>query len=156
MTVAAHEPAAPVRTLAEAQAALRRSGMRLSTARRLLLEELFAADGPRSAVQLARRLGIDATSVYRNLEVLERHGLVRHVHLGHGPGLYALAGRERSEYLYCERCELATAIAGSELEPLRRALREAYGYEVRFSHFALVGLCAGCAAGATPAADNER
>ena len=34
----------------------------------------------------------DLASVYRNLETLENHGLVRHLHLGHGPGLYALAG----------------------------------------------------------------
>ena len=33
----------------------------------------------------------DLGSVYRNLEALERAGLVRHVHAGHGAGRYALA-----------------------------------------------------------------
>ena len=33
---------------------------------------------------------------YRNLDVFERHGLVQHVHLGHGPGLYVLVGRRRA------------------------------------------------------------
>ena len=32
----------------------------------------------------------DLASVYRNLEHLEELGVVRHVHFGHGPGLYAL------------------------------------------------------------------
>jgi len=36
---------------------------------------------------MASRLKLVPTTVYRNLEALERHGLVRHVHLGHGPGL---------------------------------------------------------------------
>ena len=33
----------------------------------------------------------DLASVYRNLETLEDAGLVRHMHLGHGPGLYGPA-----------------------------------------------------------------
>ena len=81
---------------------MRARGMRLSTPRRLVLEALFAAEGPVSAEQLARALGLDVTSVYRNLEVLERHGLIRHVHLGHGPGCMSLFGRDEVEYLYCD------------------------------------------------------
>ena len=30
--------------------------------------------------------------------------MVRHVHLGHGPGLYELALDGEREYLTCERC----------------------------------------------------
>ena len=74
-----------------------------------MLEALFLADGPVSAEELAAGLGgqvppSDLASVYRNLETLERHGVVRHVHLGHGPGRYALAGTGEREYLVCERC----------------------------------------------------
>ena len=39
---------------------------------------------------------MDAASVHRNLSQLEELGLVRHVHIGHGPGLYGLVGRGRS------------------------------------------------------------
>ena len=55
--------------------ALRARGLRLSTTRQLVLEALFAAAGPVSAEALALRLALVATSVYRNLETLERHGL---------------------------------------------------------------------------------
>ena len=95
MTVAPDVPALQVGDPAEAIDALRRSGLRISTARRLVIEALFDADGPVSAAQLAQRLSLEESSVYRNLEVLEQHGLARHVHLGHGPGLYVLSGRER-------------------------------------------------------------
>src|SRR5260221_5765205 len=73
---------------------LREQRLRVSSARRLVLQSLFAADGPASAEAIASRTGLalDLASVYRNLETLERVGIVRHVHLGHGPGLYALAG----------------------------------------------------------------
>ena len=74
--------------LEDAIRSLRDSGLRLSTPRRLVLEALFAADGPVSATQFSRTLSLDESSVYPNLELLERRGVVRHIHLGHSPGLY--------------------------------------------------------------------
>jgi hypothetical protein len=76
MTVAPDAPALRFSTLAEAIAALREHGRRLSTPRRLILEALFAADGPVAAPYLVDALSIEESSVYRNLEVLEGHGLV--------------------------------------------------------------------------------
>jgi len=142
-----------VATLDGAIAVLRRRGLRLSSTRRLMLEALFAAEGPVSAERVASQLKLDAASVHCNLETLERHGLVRHVHLGHGPGLYALlAGGER-EYLYCDRCGAARAVPAKELDPLRRRSRERYGFQARFDHFPIVGLCPDCVA---PAAEQGR
>jgi Fur family ferric uptake transcriptional regulator len=142
-------------TIEEAVRAVRQRGMRLSTARRLVLEELFAAAGPVSAAHLSNALLIDESSVYRNLEVLERHGLIRHVHLGHGPGLYALVGRDEVEYLYCERCAKVTAATPKQLDPARKSIKNRFGYEVRFTHFALVGLCEQCAGTPLPTAQRE-
>ncbi len=133
--------------LGEAVAALRERGLRLSTPRRLVLEALFEADGPVSAEYLSTRLGLDAASVYRNLETLEAHGVVQHVHLGHGPGLHALTRPGEREYLYCERCGAARALAPEALEPVREQIRRLDGFEARFTHFPIVGLCASCAAG---------
>jgi Fur family transcriptional regulator, ferric uptake regulator len=146
MTVAAHTPPLAFDTIEEAIRAVRGGGMRLSAPRRLVLEALFAAEGPVSAVRLAHTLAIDESSVYRNLEVLERHGLIRHVHLGHGPGLYALVGRHEVEYLYCERCAKVTAVTPEQLEPVRETIKAQFGHEARFTHFAIVGLCETCAA----------
>jgi Fur family ferric uptake transcriptional regulator len=147
MTVAPDVPRLVVADPDQAIDALRRSGLRLSTARRLVIEALFAADGPVSAPSLAQALSLDESSVYRNLEVLERHGLVRHVHLGHGPGLYALVGRDDGEYLYCERCGKVTVLGQDELEPIRAQIKDRFGHSARFTHFAIVGLCERCSAG---------
>jgi Fe2+ or Zn2+ uptake regulation protein len=131
--------------LQDAIRAVRQSGLRLSTARRLVLEALFGAEGPVTAADLARDLSIDESSVYRNLEVLEQLGLVRHMHLGHSPGLYVLAGGERVEYLYCERCAKAIAVAPDRLDPVRDQIRREFGYTARFTHFPIVGTCDACA-----------
>ena len=151
MTDAPEVAAVSFDSVEDAIRAVRRGGMRLSTARRLVLEALFAADGPVSAPQLAQALQVDTTSVYRNLELLERHGLVRHVHLGHGAGLWVLAGRQDLEYLYCEQCAKVTPVATQDLDPIREQIKQRFGYRARFTHFAIVGLCEQCAARSAPA-----
>jgi len=145
MTIAPHTAGLAVADIDDAVEMLRERGLRLSMTRQIVLEALFAAPGPVSAERMALRLGLVPTSVYRNLETLERHGLVRHVHLGHGPGLYALVGRDEHEYIYCPACETARTVHPELLDPVRTHIRRRFGYEVRFTHFALVGRCQRCA-----------
>jgi Fur family transcriptional regulator, ferric uptake regulator len=145
MTLAPGAPPLRFADLPEAVSALRRRGLRLSSARRLVLEALFAAPAPVSAEQLATSVGLDLASTYRNLETLERHGLARHVHFGHGAGLYVLVGRGEREYLFCQRCKEVRALEPAQLDPVRDRIRELFGYEARFTHFAIVGTCPRCA-----------
>jgi Fur family ferric uptake transcriptional regulator len=145
MTVAPDTPRLTFTGLDDAVDALRERGLRLTTPRRLVLEALFSVDGPVSAEYLASSLNLEVTSVYRNLEALEQHGLARHVHLGHGPGLYALVGRGEREFLSCERCGAVRTLTPDQLDPVRDQIKELFGYEARFTHFAVVGLCPACA-----------
>lgn len=128
-------------------AAVREGGLRVTSARRLLIEALWEADQPLSAEELLERLGgrSDLGSVYRNLEALERLGLIRHVHLGHGPGLYARASLGPREYLLCDSCGTHIAVDPSELDEVRDFIRRRFSYEARFSHFPVAGLCPKCA-----------
>ena len=137
--------------LDDVAAAIRAAGGRLTANRRLVLEALFEAEGPVSAELLATRLArrgpaFDLPSIYRNLERLEALGVVRHVHLGHGPGLYALVGDGEREYLCCERCRRVTSVEPTDLDAVRAEIRERFGYDARFSHFPITGLCRECAA----------
>jgi Fur family ferric uptake transcriptional regulator len=144
MTVSPNVPPLAVDNVVQAAQALRASGLRLSTPRRLVLEALFAADGPVAAGELARELAIDESSVYRNLEVLEHHGLIRHVHLGHSAGLYTLVSEDEVEYLYCERCAKVTTVTPARLDPVRERIRQEFGLTARFGHFPIVGVCDEC------------
>jgi Fur family ferric uptake transcriptional regulator len=146
MTLAPDVQPLTVKDAGAAVRELRASGLRISTARRLIIDALFAANGPVSAAHLVGALSLEESSVYRNLEVLERHGLVRHLHLGHGPGLYLLNGHEESEFLYCERCGKVSAVPPAQLDPVREEIHGRFGYTPRFTHFALVGLCNECIA----------
>jgi Fur family transcriptional regulator, ferric uptake regulator len=136
--------------LESAVEALRSKGLRVSAARRLVLAALYGARGPITVDQIATGLAgqlprSDTASVYRNLETLEEVGLIRHFHLGHGPGLYAPAGAGEREHLVCDSCNTVTAVSSEEMEPVRALIHERFGYEARFTHFPIVGLCAECA-----------
>jgi Fur family transcriptional regulator, ferric uptake regulator len=138
---------------------LRAHGHRISSSRRLVLEALFDADGPVSAERIAEGLGgkrtkAELTSVYRTLERLEELGVVRHVHIGHGPGLYALVGHGEHAYLACENCHRIKAVEVDELDSVSGEIRERFGYDARFTHFAILGLCADCSDG--PGAHSEK
>jgi Fur family transcriptional regulator, ferric uptake regulator len=133
-----------------AVAALRAQALRVSAARRLVLEALYGGPGPVTAEQIADGLAgrlprSDLASVYRNLETLEEVGLVRHFHVGHGPGLYAPAGADDREYLVCTSCSAVRAVTAKEMEPVRALIAKRFGHEARFSHFPILGLCADCA-----------
>jgi Fur family ferric uptake transcriptional regulator len=130
--------------------AMRCQGMRISAARRLVLEALYAADAPISAEQIADGLSgrlprSDLASVYRNLETLEQVGLIRHCHLGHGPGLYKPTGAREREYLVCDSCHAVSAVDPQEMQAVRALILERFGYEASFTHFPILGLCAHCA-----------
>jgi Fur family transcriptional regulator, ferric uptake regulator len=136
--------------LDSAIAALRARGLRVSAARRLVLSALYSSSGPLTAEQIASGVAgklprSDLASVYRNLETLEEVGLVRHFHVGHGPGLYGLTGAAECEYLVCDSCGAVRAVEPKRLEQLRSLIKDEFGYEASFSHFPIIGLCADCA-----------
>lgn len=141
--------ARPVQTLEEAIEILREGGGRVTAARRAILEALFAGPDPLSVEQIARRAepALDVPSTYRNLEHLETVGLVRHVHFGHGPGLYELVTDQERWYALCESCGSVSAFSPHELDRVRTIIDEQLGYQVRFAHFPLVGLCRACRTG---------
>lgn len=145
MTATSTRPPGSVADLESALAAVRAHGLRVSSARRFVLQALFAAAGPASAEEIAATAGLDLTSVYRNLETLEALGLVVHVHLGHGAGRYAVARGDTREYLVCEGCGAVRAVPPEALDDARASIRALDGFRARFTHFPIAGLCARCA-----------
>jgi Fur family ferric uptake transcriptional regulator len=141
-------PLAPS-SLTSALGVLRAEGHRISAARRLVLEALFAAEGPVSADRLAGGLdgrlpGSDLASLYRNLDTLAAAGLVEHLHVPHGPGLYVLTGRGAG-WAACERCGAVERLGRDAAARLRAAVRDATGFEAGLAHFPVVGTCRSCA-----------
>ena len=135
MTVSRLTPALQADTPAAAAAALRARGLRVSSARRELLEALYAAERPLTAEEIAD--GGDLGSAYRNLEALEDVGLVRHVHLGHGAGLYTRPAR--AQFVVLPGVRALHPVAPPSRRPPRRGARR-HRLARAFSHFPIAGL----------------
>ena len=149
MTVAPRSQPLAFHSIDDVAAELRRQGGRLTTPRRLVLQALFEAGELVSAERIAAGtdtgVALDLSSVYRNLERLEELGVVRHIHIGHGPSVYGLLEHGEREYLVCEVCGRVTAADAEQLDRVRAVIRKEFGYEARFTHFPIHGRCSDCA-----------
>jgi Fur family ferric uptake transcriptional regulator len=153
-------PTLPARDRDAAVGAIRDLGLRVTASRRLVIESLYDAGRPVTAEEIASGMygrfpRCDLASVYRNLQTLEDSGLVRHMHLGHGPGLYAPAADD-DEYVACERCGRSQPVPPNALAAVRAAVRTAVGYRASFAHFPLTGLCPACAGKLEEGASHAR
>ena len=129
-------------------ALLRRHGGRATPARRLLLNALFGSSGHRSAEELAaevhaRAPDVHMSTIYRNLEELERLGIVDSTRIGGGPATYHLASAAHG-HLLCEVCAAMTEVPDQIFAELTRLASVGYGFSVNPHHFAVTGRCANC------------
>ena len=67
--------------------------------------------------------------------------MVRHVHLGHGAGLYRSRAPASDAYLVCERCAGVARSTRRSCAGVRAEIREVTGYDAHFGHFPIHGLC---------------
>src|SRR5271170_4865924 len=128
---------------------LRESGGRATTSRRILLRCLFEEGPHRTAEELAdevQRVAPDVhlSTIYRNLDELERLGVVVHAHLGHGPATYHLA-TETHGHLVCEVCGGTLEAPEGFFTELTDAAAREYHFSIDPRHFAVLGRCAACA-----------
>jgi Fe2+ or Zn2+ uptake regulation protein len=126
----------------------RAHGDRITTSRRLLLRCLFGSAAHRTAEDLTAEIqglapDVHLSTTYRNLEELERLGVVVHVHLGHGPAVYHLAS-ETHGHLVCEACGTVAEAPEGLFDVLARDARRHHGFTIDQRHFAVFGVCGNC------------
>jgi Fur family transcriptional regulator, ferric uptake regulator len=135
-------------TVEEVLTLVRRHGGRVTTSRRLLLEALFDSSGHRTAEELADVVqghapDIHLSTIYRNLDELERLGVIVHAHLGHGPATYHLATGAHG-HLVCEDCGTMFEAPDELFADLSRTARSRFGFDINPHHFAVLGHCSAC------------
>lgn len=126
---------------------LRDAGMRVTKPRRAICSVIAESDGEHlSASEVLDRaedvLGrtVDLSTVYRTIDVLQEHGAIHHVHLGHGASVVHLSDPQVHHHLVCDRCGRTVDLPLDELEPLGRLL-DRHGFSNDTVHFAIVGRC---------------
>ncbi|HTF06675.1 MAG TPA: Fur family transcriptional regulator [Asanoa sp.] len=127
---------------------LRARGLRLTAQRQLVLEAVYElGHATPEQVHTAVRetaAGVNITTIYRTLELLEDIGLVTHTHLSHGSPTYHAAGGHQHVHLVCRSCGEVTEVDPAVLQPLVDQLATDRGFRVDVGHVALFGDCGGC------------
>ena len=132
----------------ELRARLQEGGYRLTPQRELVLravdrlghgtvEEILADVQTQSEA-------VNLSTVYRNLEVLEELGLVRHIHLaGRAPTYHSTVGPVHF-HLTCRNCQRVVSVDADVAADFVRRLRDQAGFEADVGHLTVFGQCVRC------------
>ena len=127
---------------------LRARGYRVTPQRQLVLEAVARLEHatPEDIYGEVRQTarGVNVSTVYRTLELLEQLGLVKHSHIHHGAPTYHLAEHAQHVHLVCRQCEQVTEVDQATVLPLVVALEEHQGFLTDVGHLTVFGLCADC------------
>ncbi|HZB02419.1 MAG TPA: Fur family transcriptional regulator [Actinomycetota bacterium] len=130
-------------------AELRKRGLRMTPQRRAIVAEVMRAKGHISPTAIARTVqadmpGVNASTVYRTLSLLEHVGVLQHSHVETGAE-YHRAEEAHHVHLTCRNCGRDDELSLEEAGKLRQLIRRHHGFEADLTHFAITGLCADCA-----------
>ena len=131
-------------------AELRRRGLRMTPQRRAIVLEIMATEGHISPTDVARRVrervpGVNPSTIYRTLDLLEEVGVLSHSHAESGAEYHRTADSEHV-HLICSRCGSEDSLSMAEAGKLRRLIARHSGFTPDLTHFAISGLCAACMA----------
>lgn len=130
---------------------LRRRGLRMTPQRRAIVAEVMRTKGHISPTGIARNVqaempGVNASTVYRTLTLLEEVGILAHAHLESGAEYHR---KEESNHVHlsCSRCGSHDNLSMGEAEALHQLISRHHGFEPDLTHFAISGLCVSCQPG---------
>lgn len=140
---------------ADVMDALRTRGLRMTPQRRAIVSEVMRTPGHISPTVIARKVqgempGVNASTVYRTLTLLEEVGVLSHSHLETGAE-YHRAEEAEHVHLTCGHCGRDDALSLGEAKRLQLLIRAHHGFEADLTHFAITGLCVDCAAATSSA-----
>jgi Fur family ferric uptake transcriptional regulator len=92
--------------------------------------------------------GVNASTVYRTLTLLEEVGVLSHSHLETGAE-YHKAEEAEHVHLTCGHCGADDALSLKEAHALQSLIKQHHGFVADLTHFAITGRCAECAAAGT-------
>ena len=113
-----------------------------------LLEELNKWEDELSGQELHRQLiesskAMGLTTVYRNLQVLIKHGLIRSRHLPTGEVLYTPVDRD-IHHLTCVQCGETSKMEGCPVKDMHKPKTNPKKFQLLFLTLEYFGLCQNC------------
>ena len=129
--------------------ALKATGHRLTPQRLMILTAIRHANGHKTALEILDDVKvsypfIDASTVYRTLNVLKGMRLISETNMGGGEYQFEWLTPVRHHHLICRSCNRVVLLDHRYLEALGDQVMEEYGFEADIEHLALFGTCREC------------
>lgn len=128
---------------------LNSSSKRVTAQRTLLLDLIHQSDGHLDADELYRlakekRARINLSTVYRNLQLFKKLGLVEERHFDEGHHHYEAKPAADHQHLLCENCGKVVEFACPVSSKMRDEIGRVYGFDITGVEVSMTGLCAEC------------
>jgi Fur family ferric uptake transcriptional regulator len=134
--------------MSDLQAKLRGSGYRLTPQRELILaavDKLGHATPDEVLAEVREHArAVNASTVYRTLDVLEELGLVRHAHLSDRAPTYHTVTEREHFHIVCRNCRRVVSVDPHMLDRLAADLRAQHGFVIDVGHLTVFGHCEEC------------
>jgi Fur family ferric uptake transcriptional regulator len=139
---------------------LRGRGLRMTPQRRAIVAEIMRTHGHISPTALSRKVqgempGVNPSTIYRTLALLEDIGVLAHAHM-EGGAEYHRAEEAGHVHLTCSSCGSEDDLSLQEAEALVQLIERHHGFGPDLTHFAISGLCADCRAATERAPQSTR
>lgn len=125
---------------------LRARGYRLTPQRRAVLEavEELRHATPDQVYAHLQDTGINLSTVYRTLELLDDLELIHHAHLSERAPTYHAAGSHTHSHLVCRGCQQMFSVDEAAMAAALAAVVEPLGFAPDYGHLSIFGLCRLC------------
>jgi len=127
---------------------IRGKGLRLTAQREAVLNAVREL-GNSTPEEITARVnenmsGVNLSTTYRNLEILENSNLVQHTHVGHGASLYHPVERLDHFHLTCGQCGRRFDADIKLSDDFVALLKTELDFEADVTHFPIAGFCTNC------------
>ena len=129
----------------------RRSGLKLTKQREVILEVFFSQSGHASAEDIlfsarAKDERVSLATVYRTLKLLQEYGLAEAHNFKDGQALFepCLDKDDHHDHLICTRCGRIVEFVDPKIERLQIKNAKEHGFLITSHKMELYGLCRSC------------
>lgn len=128
---------------------LTEQGYKNTRSRRAILNILEHSDRPLTAEDIfikAREYGsmVNLSTIYRNLELMEKNNLIEKTIINDGKARYELSGEKHRHHLVCINCNKMVTIENCPLEKLAKEVGHTTKFDITGHRLELYGVCPEC------------
>jgi Fur family ferric uptake transcriptional regulator len=129
-------------------ATLKEKGLKITPQRLLIADIIHDAKGHITAGEIighvqAKMPGVNKSTIYRTLDILEEAGCVYKSELDH-EFVYHHDERGHHHHLKCVQCGKIVDCSEADFESLTASLKKKYDFRVDLKHMVINGICGEC------------